>query len=251
MNRTPTLPTLARKPYNVLLPLYPRVIFVDWYGVLSNDVFWSSILNNKKHPYHQPLKDAYEDLFTQDQALKSWMKGELTSKDIVQTLKVRLGRKYKADFLLRTLEADCRRMTINKRLFYALQAVRADSFVVIATDNMDCFYSQVDCHSDLRDGFDSVLCSSMLRVLKSESATRFFGPWLLQHRLSFSQALLLDDSEVNCRNFEGAGGRSVLVTSIDQAIQEIKSWDNNKRNTYPHIARSKGYASIGQRSAVR
>ena len=250
MNRTPTLPTLARKPYNLLLPLYPRVIFVDWYGVLSKDVFWSSILNNKKHPYHQQLKDAYEDLFTQDQALISWMKGDLTSKDIVQTLNVRLGRKYKADFLLRKLEADCRRMTINKRLYYALQAIRSDSFVAIATDNMDCFYSQVDYHPGLRHGFDSVLCSSMLGVLKSESATRFFGPWLSQHRLSFSQALLVDDSEVNCRNFENAGGRSVVATSVDRAIQGVRDWVRNERNKCSLVPRTQGHLSIGEHIAV-
>jgi FMN phosphatase YigB (HAD superfamily) len=250
MNRTLALPTLARKPYNVLLPLYPRVIFVDWYGVLSKDVFWSSILNNKKHPCHQQLKDAYEDLFTQDQALISWMKGDLTSKDIVQNLKVRLGQKYKADFLLRKLEADCRRMSINKRLVSALQTVRTDSFVVIATDNMDCFYSQVDCHPELRHGFDSVLCSSMLGVLKSESATKFFGPWLSQHHLSFSQALLLDDSEVNCRNFENAGGRSVLVTSVDTAIQTVKDWVSNERNECALVSRAQGHLSIREQDAV-
>ena len=32
------------------LPLWNRVNFVDWHGVLSRDPFWTSILGRPRHP---------------------------------------------------------------------------------------------------------------------------------------------------------------------------------------------------------
>ena len=203
------------------LPLWPRVVFVDWDGVLCQDVFWSSIRNNPQHPLHGQLSAACKGLFSRDHVtLQSWMRGSIDDSDVIRSLHVCLGRKYRPDFLLRRLRRDCSRMKSDVRVGEVLRRAGQHSFVVLATDNMDCFVESV---TEL-EGIDAVLCSSVLGVLKSESCERFFGTWLRSHRLSFSDALLLDDSAANCAAFRNCGGTSILFHDSAEVEGPLMAW---------------------------
>jgi FMN phosphatase YigB (HAD superfamily) len=119
---------------------------------------------------------------------------------------------------------------MNEELAVMLREFRGRVALVIATDNMDVFYTQwwaahKNGHEPRKqvlkgtaslNAFDDVLCSARLGVLKSDSAESFFGPWLSAHNLSFADALLIDDSAANCRLFRAAGGRAFKFAELDQ-----------------------------------
>ena len=217
----------------LVLPLWNRVVFVDWNGVLSNDIFWSSIRNNPSHQCHKLLNIASSSLFAgHDERLDAWMRGQLRTDDIVHSLGVSLDRRFRPDFLTRRLREDCRKMACNQLLIKELRKVTSKTLVVLATDNMDCFLEQAHLIPDIRTLFDEILCSSSIGTLKHEDVNRFFGSWLDQNRLTFAQSILLDDSLDTCRQFQAAGGKAIHVTSIHDAIEKFQIWFNGPNRPY-------------------
>jgi hypothetical protein len=232
------------------LPIWDKVIFVDWHGLLSRDPFWISILNNPRHPLHGQLSEAVKQLFSQNDLLvRDWMRGSVPAGEVIDSMQIKLGKQYKPDYLLRKLFEDCQRMRTNRRLLQILQAAQNNgTWIVLATDNMDCFdqtirrfqgnrRKPVSADADETQSitetacfFDDLLCSSERGILKSEDALRFYGDWLSNHGLDFRNALLLDDLEKNCRAFCSVGG-SALRLEIDTLEKKsatvaasIRSW---------------------------
>jgi len=226
-----------------MLPLWRRVIFVDWQGVLSRDPFWMSILANPKHPLRPSLEAELARIFSRDAATShEWMKGILSSTEIISGMKIRLDRRFRDDFLHRRLDDDCRYMKINVELLEALRRVRGQAFVVIATDNMDCFVRAFDyARSRARRSkkaretlnnwaafCDDIVCSSEVGQLKSEDPVGFFGPWLSAYGLRFSDALLIDDRADNCAAFVQQGGAVIQwkmgAGEISQITESLDGW---------------------------
>lgn len=237
-----------------LLPLWDKVIFVDWHGVLSRDPFWISILKNPLHPLHQQLSDAVECLFSQNERLvRDWMRGKVKANEVIDSMQIVLDKRFHSDYLARRLVDDCRLMHSDARLFKILREAQNEALLVLTTDNMDCFFEQVHRVKSRRTSlhelnlvskdvlptfastvklFDDVLCSSRLGVLKREKPMRFFGDWLKKRSLDFENALLLDDTEENCKAFRSAGGSALRVTTnskkLDSIQFELLSWIQNK-----------------------
>jgi FMN phosphatase YigB (HAD superfamily) len=207
-----------------LLPIQRTVIFVDWHGVTSSDVFWSSIVQNVSHRYFAEMKNATSDLFANDRRrVLDWMRGSLDYKEIVGSLRLPHALKSRADYLERLLIKDCLKMTGNVELLERLRHLKNSHYVVLATDNMDCFSMVVDKLPWVRATFDALICSSEIGVTKAEDIASFFNPWLSSHGLGFKDALLLDDSQENCSKFRSAGGRAVQVTEMSSALKELDS----------------------------
>ena len=211
------------RPYNLFLPLWRRVVFVDWFGVLSSDLFWHSILTQESHPYYKSVASATERLFAENRELvRDWMRGRIDASTIVRQLEVSLDRRCNDDFLLRRLMADCRRMSFRKDLLLGIRQVVPDAYLLIATDNMDCFVSEVEALSVHSSGADDILVSCQLGVLKLDSVEMFFGPWLRDHALSFRQAILIDDNPRTCDAFRQCGGDAILFTSVAATLAELE-----------------------------
>jgi FMN phosphatase YigB (HAD superfamily) len=207
------------------LPLWSKVVFVDWNGVLSREPFWRSILLNRQHPYHQTLSDACRSMFqTSRDFVREWMRGRVTAQQVVASLDVELDRRARGDYLLRKLFHDCSKMTCEAPVIAALQDARTNCFIVLATDNMDCFTQGMHRIKDMTDTVDAILCSSSIGVLKSDSIERFFGAWLADHQLSFANAILLDDCAATCDAFVRAGGHAVVVNNITDAVGGLREW---------------------------
>ena len=234
--------------FNRKLPLWKRVIFVDWNGVLSVDRFWFSILSNRRHPLFAKMNREVNRLFSDSQLIERWMLGEITSNEIVTRIDLVLDNRFNSDYLERRLYYDCQRMTINRDLVEFLADIANRTFIVIATDNMDCFQIQCQILSrpdrPLKDGqlltlrnalsrFDDVICSSHVGVLKRDARSFYFA-WLRDNRLSFESALLLDDGEENCSAFRNAGGTAIRVISSDlkngltELRERVSSWLDGK-----------------------
>lgn len=223
-----------------MLPLYDRVIFVDWHNVLSTETFWSSILGRPRHPMRRSLEAALTRVFRHPgDVADEWMRGYRSSDDVIATLSLTLGRRYNDDYLERRLRQDCRRLEPRGAAATTLRRFAESAFVVLATDNMDCFSRAVQPPLSvsgrrlaLEGSFwDDVLCSSDLGVLKAEDPIRFFGGWLRVHGLGFENALLIDDRSDNCAVFERSGGSTVCWhlerDSAATLEAQIRHWLNS------------------------
>jgi hypothetical protein len=225
------------------MPLWDRVIFCDWHGVLSRDPFWVSIRSSATHPLHARLEAGMAEVFNSETGLANeWMKGLLSSGQIIDEMGIRLDRRFRDDFLARRLDLDCARMRVNAELFELLRLMRAEAMVVIATDNMDCFArafdqaqrrrrspaSERETLADWAAICDDLICSSHVTALKAEDPQAFFGPWLASGGMRFADAVLIDDRADNCAAFIACGGAAIRwkmgTDDISDVSGALKRW---------------------------
>jgi hypothetical protein len=225
------------------LPLWRRVVFVDWHGVLSRDPFWISIRDSTNHPLRGQLEAGLAGVFaTESVTANEWMKGLLSSDQIISAMGIQLDRRFRDDFLTRRLDFDCARMKVNVELFEVLRKVQAQASVVVATDNMDCFartFDQVRARArrlkpesetlaDWAITCDDIICSSDVGALKAEDPVRFFGPWLKAHGLQFCDAVLIDDRTDNCAAFASQGGTPIqykmTANDVTGVVESLNQW---------------------------
>jgi FMN phosphatase YigB (HAD superfamily) len=216
------------------LPFWKHVVFVDWHGVLSRDPFWTSIRNSDTHPLRPQLDAKISEVFANASA-NEWMLGNISSLDVISDMEIWLDRRFREDFLLRRLHSDCARMRVNVELFQALHALKSRAIVVLATDNMDCFSQTFNqARSRSRQPVpesetlanwavicDDIICSSDVGALKADNPTGFFGPWLSQCGLDFTDALLIDDRADNCDAFREQGGSAVQWKMGKNDVSEV------------------------------
>jgi FMN phosphatase YigB (HAD superfamily) len=123
--------------------------------------------------------------------------------------------------------------------------------IVLATDNMDCFAKTFNAARGSRRRLDNasrtlaewavicddIICSSDVGALKAEDPVGFFGPWLAECGLDFSDALLIDDRADNCQAFELQGGSTILwkmgKNEVSEAEEAVGRW-LDVRNTGGH-----------------
>jgi hypothetical protein len=225
------------------VPLAGRVIFSDWHGVLSRDPFWTSIRNSSAHPLHSQLEAGMAGIFASERNIANeWMKGLLSSDQVITEMGIQLNGRFRDDFLVRRLELDCAKMKVNVDLFEILRHIRAEAMVVIATDNMDCFARTFE-HARNRKRHrtkdretladwavicDDIICSSRAGALKSEDPQTFFGPWLAAHGVGFTDAVLIDDRADNCATFTVQGGTAIQwkmgTSNITDLVVQLRQW---------------------------
>lgn len=227
----------------VLPGVLPPPLFVDWHGVLCRDGFWFSITDNPRHPYRREIQRLRASLFSQVDLVEGWMRGEVSTRKLLVRVQAqaKLDARANPDFLLRRFERDCRQFRLNTELVEALRYLRNSSSIVIATDNMDLPTDVMSSRADVWDFADDILSSSDIGVLKYESPSAFFGPWLGSNGFSFSQALLIDDNLENCIAFEKVGGRALHwrpSSTVEDAVDFVKGFRSANRVGSPSAPES-------------
>jgi FMN phosphatase YigB (HAD superfamily) len=224
------------------LALWDRVIFVDWHGVLSRDPFWTSIRESSTHPLRPQLDAKLGEIFANDHIAHDWMRGILSSEEVIANLGIWLDRRFRDDFLARRLDIDCAKMRVNVELFEVLRGLRSRAIIVLATDNMDCFARTFDIVRNRRRRptfksgtltdwaviCDDIICSSDVGTLKADDPKSFFGGWLADCGLAFSNSLLIDDRADNCEAFRGQGGSTIQwkmgKNDISEVVESVGHW---------------------------
>lgn len=111
-------------------PRRQRVVFVDWWGVLSLDPYWRSIRTDPSHLLHAQLEIYIGGVLARnDPRGMAWMRGAISSDRIVSAI----GPTSDTDrdtTLLDTLVRDIESMTVNTELTALLADLRSRAFVV-------------------------------------------------------------------------------------------------------------------------
>ena len=172
-----------------------RVVFVDWAKTLSTSLFWQQRPGCRLSPADSARVESY--VFSRAELTRQWMLETVAAEDVCTSAAGSLGLAV-AD-LLADLEHSCRSMEFDDPASLdVLRAIREQGTrVVLATDNMDTFYRWTVPALHLRGIFDAILDSASLRALKGDlvrGQSPFFGPWLSDHGIVPSEAVLVDDS---------------------------------------------------------
>lgn len=219
----PTFPLAASPEYRWQrpLPVFERVVFVDWHGVLSNRRLWANfdISPEDKQPFERNLNDLFSS-----HLIDEWMRGRCTAEQIAAHLLLdiddsRLSVQRVVDHAISQMIA----VKMRERLRKLLWRLRKTHAVVLATDNMDVFDRAATRRNDIRRTFDDYLNSCYVGALKDESPTRFFGDWLDAYGLGFADATLIDDRQTNGRGFVHHGGRFIHFNGSKDCWSQIES----------------------------
>ncbi|HST38402.1 MAG TPA: hypothetical protein VLK58_02785 [Conexibacter sp.] len=213
-----------RDPSDPIRRLWDQCVFLDWHGVLCEDVFWQSISGNARHQRQRHLSAAVEQLFGDTELTARWMRGQIDARAAVARLGAWEDRRCRDDYLYRRLYMDCQKMRPQQRLLDLVASLPPLTLVVVATDNMDCFSDSLPFIDALHDRVHGVVCSSDVGVLKAEDPPAFFGAFLEEQGLTSQQALLVDDSKRNCTRFVEFGGTAIHYTDSDAAVGLIARW---------------------------
>jgi FMN phosphatase YigB (HAD superfamily) len=182
-------------PDRKLLTMNVRVVFVDWAKTLSTSLFWQQRPGCCLSAADSARVESW--VFSRGELVRQWMLGAVAAEDVCTLAAGGLGLAT-AD-LLADLEHSCRSMELDDPASVdTLRAIREQGTkVVLATDNMDTFCRWTVPAMRLRGIFDAILNSASLGALKGgllDGQSPFFGPWLSDHRIAPSEAVLVDDS---------------------------------------------------------
>lgn len=179
----------------------PRVVFLDWDGTLSVSRFWQQ-WDDPSHERHEAYQAIQRELFrNRPQVVTDWMRGQLKLQDCLNLVVEYTG--LSREELEQELEESCRKMQyVSPVVPELINQLRCSGMkVVVATDNMDAFTRWTVPALGLNELCDDVLVSHSVRALKRDRAlsgeSLFFGPYLEQHGILPSEALLIDDSKSN------------------------------------------------------
>lgn len=196
------------------------ILFLDWDGTLSDGRFWSSL-----------DQDAYKkiqcSLFEQNKALiDSWMMGNESSETVCDWLKLSPGL-HQCD-LFGSLIDSCEHMAISKIAIDLIERIKEDRYVVLMTDNMDCFSRFTVPAQRLTDLFDEIVNSSEVKRLKKDGGGLSFQQIRQKYDVPFSACRLIDDSEKTCLLFQKLGGLVHRTTGIRKTEEILRSLCRSK-----------------------
>ncbi len=168
-----------------------KVIFIDWFNTLSSSLFYDNCGEDDLCGYFR--KHTFQD---NEEMLEAWLVGKKSRVDVVSAFARNKSEQKKA---LSLLKKSCENMTFDRETYLPLiQKIRKKGVkVVIATDNMDVFTDYVVPALKLRNYFDEIISSNILGCQKMDIENGkliFFDSFLKNNKISYSEALVIDDS---------------------------------------------------------
>ena len=204
------------------LPRTKPVVFVDWYGTLSDQFLWHSFKEGS--PKERHVREEIMRLFFKkpNEIREAWQRGEMTSEALVDDIAKTLQEDHR--LLWYRFEDDLKTTRFSDvGLLDALHALRTYACVVLATDSGDSFHGIVE-RLRLREMFDDILTSADRGATKQD-VRAFFANY--QEPFEHGHAFLIDDKSSVCDAFSRAGGSVFLVGrdgSTRQGLSEALKW---------------------------
>lgn len=191
------------------------LIFIDWDGTLSHGRFWSSFDATT-------FQIIQQSLFENNKALVvEWMLGHKNAEQICEWLAAETGLEIEA--LLGGLTESCEQMRLSPELRDLIGRARKQNYVVLVTDNMDCFTRFTVHASELEKYFDHLINSADVGRLKLHELGLTFRMMCDQLRIPISHSFLIDDSEKTCNLFHELGGKAYRTSGLKKTEEILKT----------------------------
>lgn len=182
-------------------------LLIDFDGTICFDYFWRSADESIKGYIKEFLFSGKSPL------VESWMKGDLTSEDVNAVISRNLGIDY--DYLWKIFVSDCRSMYIRPSTTSLIKKAKKKFFTILITDNMDSFDRFTLPALGLEKYFHHIANSYNYMALKNQEKGKLFQLVASRNKVNLNEAILIDNSKVNCTMFSALGGQSYLVKTAD------------------------------------
>ncbi len=198
-----------------------KVIFVDWYRTLCSCPFFHNLQQVNPKLFQRLDDKMFEELPLS--LLVDWMRGRVNRNHILQQMS---DDELGFDEIGRLLKYGAATMKLDNEAFLPLiQSLRKKGLkVVLATDNTDVFCDYTVPALRLNRYFDGIISSNQVGYVKDDVVADkmlFFDKFLSKNNLSYSEAMLLDDSVETCRLCKSFGMRSRIIRSSDDMLQVL------------------------------
>ncbi len=204
-----------------------KVVFLDWNGTLSDSFFWEHMRRSKDEDIRK-LYDLWDKaLFRKPKEyIQDWMRGNKTMEDVLQEISKETDTQY--DCIVKEFVKGCQSMTfVSDELPKIIKGLRNKGYyVVIATNNMDCFTKWTVPSMRLHDLFDDILNSFYLKGLKHDvrnGKSVFFAEFFSNYDVLPKDCIFLDDSVDRNEYIAGLGIKYVQIEGSEDLLVILKS----------------------------
>lgn len=172
-----------------------KVVFIDWNGTLSTSKFWGHLENKDKELFYKIEQTLFGELKS---LIKPWMKGEITTEEIIKKISIQVNLDYQTIF--DEFVKSCQTMSfVDNKCLKLIEQIRRNGIkVMIATDNMDSFLRWTVPTLKLDSIFDHILDSSTIKSLKNDfdksNNSLFFDCFIKANKIGKGESVLIDDS---------------------------------------------------------
>lgn len=174
----------------------PKIVFIDWSGTLSKSKFWGHLEASD----NESFKKIEDNLFKKNiDLIKPWMKGEMTSEDVIKRISNETGLNYQKVF--EEFVKGCELMEfVDSRVPGLIKKLRKNGIkVYVASNNMDSFDRWTVPAMELTKLFDGIINSFSIKALKHDftdnGISLFFDETLTKEGAKARETILIDDSE--------------------------------------------------------
>lgn len=197
-----------------------KIIFVDYYGILSNTRFWYSI-QNPEHKLHKFLPGIQDFLFVRKRnILDDWMRGKYTSEEIHHIL----AKEFSIDFgeWFKIFVEDCKTIELSQKILDKLDSLPENHLKIMVTDNMDSFDRFIlPANKILEEIFHEINNSFHVQKLKADKNGEWFLDILSKYDIPIKNCVLIDDSERNCETFQKLGGKYYNSKTENEVLEAL------------------------------
>jgi FMN phosphatase YigB (HAD superfamily) len=181
------------------------VLFVDWDGTLTQDLYWRSM----EPAYHKIVQSLLFGVDTR--RVHAWMRGGCTAEEVNRWLALQLGLPFQQ--VWDVFVQDCRTMQVDTELLMRLHALRGHVTTVLMTGNMDSFTRFTVPALGLERYFDHISVSFDEGMHKSDNDGELFLKYSNLLGIPIDACALVDDNSEICRIFRRLGGTAHQVSS--------------------------------------
>lgn len=204
-----------------------KVVFLDWNGTLSNSFFWEHMRASDDSEVLELYNLWDKALFNKPKEyIQDWMRGSFTTEEVLSEIANETDTEYKK--VLREFIKGCESMEyVSNEIPSIVETLKRDGYyVVIATNNMDCFTRWTVPFMKLDKLFDEILNSYYLRGLKHDTKNGksvFFEKFFEEYNVTPQDCIFLDDSLDKEGYIASLGIKYVQIKNSKDLLERLKS----------------------------
>jgi len=204
-----------------------KVVFLDWNGTLSNSFFWEHMRTSEDSEVLMLYNLWDNALFNKPKEyVQDWMRGKFSTEDVLRKIAHETNTGYEKVF--REFIKGCESMEyVSDDIPCTIETLKRNGYyVVIATNNMDCFTRWTVPFMKLDKLFDDVLNSYYLKGLKHDTENGisvFFKKFFEKYDIAPKECIFFDDSTDKEGYIASLGIEYVQIENSEDLMKRLKS----------------------------